>query len=152
MVTPAISPPLQRKHRPDFRILIILWILTVLFALRVVAQPLALVVPVLPEFRLWHGGAMPYPFLLVLQSAILLAMTGINLHAGRAGLPYRPRVGQGLMVFGAMYFSAMIGRLIVGQVFDTTPSWFDRPLPSLFHLVLASWLLIVSRLLGRARA
>ncbi len=152
MVTPAISPPLQRKQRPDRRILIILWVLTVLFALRVAAQPLALVVPVLPEFRLWHGGAMPYPLLLVLQLAILLIMIRINLHAGRTGLPYWPRVAKGLTVFGAMYFIAMLGRLIIGQLFDATPSWFDRPLPSLFHLVLASWLLIVSRLLGRARA
>jgi hypothetical protein len=46
-----------------------LWLLTGLFALRVVAQPAALVFDagVVPSFDSWHGGVLPYPLLLLTQ-------------------------------------------------------------------------------------
>ena len=50
-----------------------LWALTALFAIRVISQPLALVIDFrwLPRFESWHSGVMPYPLLVVAQLFIL---------------------------------------------------------------------------------
>jgi len=49
-----------------------LWLFLALFAVRVVAQPLSLVVhsAVLPPFESWHSGALPYGLLIASQVAI----------------------------------------------------------------------------------
>jgi hypothetical protein len=49
------------------------WLFLALFAVRVVAQPLSLVVhsAVLPPFESWHSGALPYGLLVASQVAIL---------------------------------------------------------------------------------
>ena len=53
-----------------------LWLLVLLFAFRVIAQPLALVVhhTLLPPFESWHSAALPYRVLLASQVAILAAL------------------------------------------------------------------------------
>jgi len=50
-----------------------LWLFLALFAVRVVAQPLSLVVhsAFLPPFESWHSGALPYGLLIASQVAIL---------------------------------------------------------------------------------
>jgi len=122
-----------------------LWALTALFVLRIAAQPLALVFPGLPDFDAWHGNTMPYPVLLVFQLAILAIMLVANLACTCGRLVPRPRLARGLSIFGVIYFVAMLIRLILGQSLEPAPAWFDRPLPTLFHLVLATWLLILAR-------
>lgn len=121
----------------------LLWALTGLFALRIVAQPLSLVVPALPTFDAWHGSTMPYPLLLAFQLVILAIMIGVNrkpLHSAT-----RPKLKRTLILLGQIYFVGMLVRLVLGQVLDPAPDWFNRPLPTLFHLVLATWLLITAR-------
>lgn len=125
-----------------------LWALTVLFVLRIAAQPLALVLPGLPDFDAWHGGTMPYPVLLAFQLAILAIMLAANRTCTRGRLMPRPRLARGLTVFGTLYFVAMLARLALGQSLAPAPAWFERPLPTLFHLVLATWLLILARRLS----
>ena len=53
----AMNSPASQRYAPW------LWLLLGLFALRVVAQPLALQVDtqLLPRFESWHGGLLPYP-------------------------------------------------------------------------------------------
>ena len=125
-----------------------LWALTALFVLRVAAQPLALILPGLPDFDAWHGGTMPYPVLLAFQLAILAIMLAANLACTRGRLLPRPRLARGLTLFGTFYFGAMLARLALGHSLDPVPAWFDRPVPTLFHLVLATWLLILARRLS----
>ncbi len=91
---------------------------------------------------------MPYPVLLAFQLAILAVMLTTNLACSHGRLAPRPRLARGLTVFGTLYFVAMLARLAVGQSLDPVPAWFDRPLPTLFHLVLAIWLLILARRLS----
>lgn len=125
-----------------------LWGLTLLFALRVVAQPLALFVPQLPPFDSWHGNAMPYPALLSFQLGTLAVMAVVN-HARMHGrLIARPGLARVLTVLGTVYFTAMLARLALGQTQALASTWFDRPLPTLFHLVLATWLLLLARQLS----
>ena len=125
-----------------------LWALTALFVLRIAAQPLALILPGLPDFDAWHGGTMPYPVLLPFQLAIPSIMLATNLACTPGRLMPRPRLARSLTVFGTLYFVAMLARLALGQSLDPVPAWFNRPLPTLFHLVLAAWLLILARRLS----
>jgi hypothetical protein len=130
-----------------------LWFLTILFLIRVVAQPLALVVdsPLLPRFEVWHSGALPYPLLVASQLVILAAMAwaAVRLSSGRVA-PSR-RTGLVLLWAGAVYFGTMLIRLIVGLVVPDPGRWFASLLPTLFHLVLASFLLVLARFHLHAR-
>jgi hypothetical protein len=124
-------------------------VLTTLFALRIAAQPLSLVIPGLPDFNAWHGGVMPYPLLLAFQLAVLAVMVATNRACAHGRLTSQPRLARGLTLFGTLYFVVMLIRLALGQSLDPAPAWFARPLPTLFHLVLAAWLLILARRLSR---
>lgn len=125
-----------------------LWVCTGLFALRVVAQPAALWVnvPLLPPFDAWHGNVLPYPLLLLSQFAILAIMVRT---ARRVGLeqwvPRRP-VGRLLVALGGIYAGTMMARLLLGLTVLREYAWFAKPLPTFFHLVLASFVLILGRL------
>lgn len=136
------------RSRPRDPLCLVLWGLTALFALRVAAQPLALIEPHLPAFDAWHGDVMPYPVLLASQLLILAFMVTLNRACMRGQLVLRPRLAQTLTVLGWLYFSAMLARLALGQVLNPAPAWFDRPLPTLFHLVLSVWLLLLARRLS----
>lgn len=126
------------------------WGLTALFLLRILAQPLADRIPALPPFDAWQGSRLPYPLLLASQLLILALMVWGNLRA--PALRAQPRLARALTIVGAAYFAAMIVRLGVGLVWDDAPVWFQRPLPALFHLVLASWVLLLARELGKPDA
>ncbi|MGH9255102.1 MAG: hypothetical protein ACRD3C_11085 [Vicinamibacterales bacterium] len=121
-----------------------LWLLTGLFALRVVAQPAALVLDagVLPPFDSWHGGVLPYPLLLLTQLFILgwLARTARRFGAGEVA-PSR-RIGRTALVFGGVYFAVMFLRLLLGATVLGHVRWFASPLPAFFHLVLATYVLL----------
>jgi hypothetical protein len=121
-----------------------LWLLTGLFALRVAAQPAALVASAawLPPFDSWHGGVLPYPVLLLSQVAILgwLGWTARQFGAG-AIAPSRP-MGYAAVAFGTVYFGVMLIRLLLGVTVLADVRWFASPLPAFFHLVLATYVLL----------
>lgn len=122
-----------------------LWVLTALFALRVVAQPAALVVehPLLPRFEAWHSATVPYPLLVGSQIGLLglMALTAWRFGTGRV-TPQR-RVARLALWGGAVYAGAMLARLFLGFTLLSESRWFASWLPTLFHLVLASFLLCV---------
>jgi hypothetical protein len=126
-----------------------------LFALRVAAQAAALVIGngadgVLPGFEAWHGGVLPYPLLLASQVLILawLVQQARRFSAGEVA-PNR-RVGTGALAFGAVYFVTMFVRLILGLTVLRGHRWFGAPLPALFHLVLATYVLLYGHFHARA--
>jgi hypothetical protein len=119
-----------------------LWVLTALFALRVVAQPLAPLSDALPRFEAWHSGALPYPMLVASQLLILAwtIRTAGRFSAGEV-VPDR-RLGIAALAFGDLYLTAMLLRLVLGATLFSDRRWFASPLPTVFHLVLAivpSW-------------
>lgn len=122
-----------------------LWGLTLLFGLRILAQPLSRLVPALPAFDAWHGGVLPYPALLISQLGIATAMVVVNVRLARGALVSRPRLGCWLALLGTLYFAVMLLRLALGQTVYAGSPWLDRPLPTLFHLVLATWVLLLAR-------
>lgn len=92
----------------------------------------------LPPMERWYSGLIPYPFLLASQLAIIALMVTISVQFTRGrGWFYRPRriLGLPLLVFGWAYLAAMLARaVLVG----------DRPIPIVFHWVLAAFLITVA--------
>jgi hypothetical protein len=119
------------------------WLLFGLFAFRVVAQPLSLIVHVgLPSFESWHSATLPYGVLLASQLLILLAMGWTNHRLGAGVLEPRRSIGVAAMAFGGIYFATMVARLVLGLTVLSQSRWFASPVPTMFHLVLAGWLLV----------
>lgn len=122
-----------------------LWLLTVLFALRVLGQFMQKVAPVawLPEFSRWHGSATPYWLLLVIQLVIVVMMArAISNFCSGVVVPRRKK-GKWLLALGAMYFASMAIRLTIGLVDPASSPWFQKTIPASFHLVLASFVLLI---------
>lgn len=120
----------------------LLGVLTALFGLRIVAQAIAPAIgpDILPSFAQWHSAMMPYPVLLAVQLAILVAMAAVTL-----SVPFktpRPRLGSALIAAGWVYLVVMAARLIVGVLDLTNLSWFDSAVPTAFHFMLAAFVLV----------
>jgi uncharacterized protein len=128
----------------------LLWILLLLFTLRVVGQ-LAVVLgfaPFLPPLDQWQSGLMPYPVLLMSQLAIIavLATVCIQFSRGR-GYFTRPRtwLATPLWVVGWIYASSMIIRYAIWMTIRPDQRWTGDLIPVVFHIVLASFLLCVAQ-------
>ena len=117
----------------------LLWALSALFLLRVLGQLLVAWFDVqwLPPMQRWYSGLIPYPVLLASQLLILALMATICVQfTRRRGWFYEPKrmLGTPLLVFGAIYLAVMVARAIfVG----------DRPIPIVFHWVLAAFVITV---------
>lgn len=120
----------------------VLWSLTSLFAFRVAAQLVQYASPVsvLPSFDAWQGSGLSYPVLLASQLVILILMISGANKVARGAQAVR-RVGVWLLALGGMYFVVMAARLVLGLAVLGHIAWFAKPLPTLFHLVLAGYLL-----------
>ena len=125
-----------------------LWLLTSLFLMRVVAQPLSrsVSIPGLPPFEAFQSGLVPYPLLLLSQVTILGVMAATAWSASTGRLAPRPRLARAMAKVGWIYAAAMLGRLFIGAFVLPESSFFARPVPTFFHLVLASFLIVCGRL------
>ena len=121
---------------------------SILFLLRVIAQLVQLIwsIPWLPDFSVWHSGALPYELLLTAQIAILFAMAIFLTRLFLGKVRYNPQLGHLIKRVAMIYFSLMLFRLIAGLTFLAHLHWFSSHLPAFFHLVLASFLFLVGQL------
>ena len=55
----------------------------------------------------------------------------------------RRKLGVWLLALGGIYFSVMLFRLISGFTFAANHHWLGAHIPSFFHIVLASFVLLV---------
>jgi len=122
------------------------WLLVALFAARVIAQPLSLVVSSLPTFESWHSAALPYSLLLVSQLVILAILAFATYRVSIGAVHPGRSFGASALSLGAVYFLVMIARLVLGLTVLSDIRWFASPLPTVFHLVLAGWLLLYGHL------
>jgi hypothetical protein len=118
----------------------LLWILLSLFACRVFGQLLvaAGLAPFLPPMDDWQSGLLPYPLLLASQIVILglLAMVCVQFSRGKGYLVRRrPWLATPLWTIGWIYALGMVVRYSLLR---------RDAIPVLFHLVLASFLLLVA--------
>ena len=121
-----------------------LWLLAAFFALRVIAQPLALVVDsrFLPRFESWYSGLIPYPVLVGVQLVILAWLLITASRVSRAVARPRPTFGTLLLGAAGVYVVTMLMRLLLGATVLREERWFASPVPTAFHLVLASYLFV----------
>lgn len=117
--------------------------LTGLFAARVAAQLVQLIAPQpwLPSFERFQGSDLPYPALLVAQLAILGTMTTVAWRAAAGALQRSGSLARFLRIAGWIYLAVMSMRLAVGLIAPNAGAWFAAPIPALFHLVLATFVL-----------
>lgn len=129
---------------------LLLCALTALFAFRVFVQLLQFVNPIaiLPGFVSWQSGALAYPLLLPIQLALLAAMIWVCYRLTGAKRKPVPTLSRHLAVIGAFYVVVMLGRLIGGQTVFADHFWMDAALPTVFHFVLAAFLLTVAAVLN----
>jgi hypothetical protein len=134
----AVNAKASRRYAPW------LWLLLGLFTIRVVAQPIALRVdtPLLPRFESWYSGVLPYPLLVLTQGVIMLWLTRTAWMFSTGAIVPRPRFGIVMMVLGGIYFVAMVMRLLLGATILSHERWFASPVPTVFHLVLATYVLL----------
>ena len=128
-------------------------VLAGLFVLRVAGQLVQAVyeVPFLPPFEAWQGMAMPYAALLSVQAAVIVVAAVVLRRVRADSMAPRRWKHLGCYVVGGVYFAAMAFRLAAGQTFLAEYDWFAKGLPAFFHLVLASFILLLGRYLhGRA--
>jgi hypothetical protein len=118
----------------------LLWILLTLFVLRVLGQLLVVngLAPFLPPLDEWQSGLLPYPVLLASQILLVgvLATVCVQFTRGK-GYFVRPHywLATPLWIVGWIYLVGMIVRYAA----------LRRDLiPVGFHIVLASFLLIVA--------
>lgn len=119
---------------------IVLSVLAVLFVLRVLSQLIQLrwSLPLLPDFAAWQSGAVSYQALLVAQGG-LIAFMALSIFAVVKGRRL-PNVGAVLCLLGCLYWAVMSFRAIAGFFELSQSSWFDQPLPTAFHFVIATFI------------
>ena len=118
----------------------LLWILLSLFALRVVGQLLVVagVAPFLPPMDDWQSGLLPYPSLLTSQIVILVLLTIVCLHFSRNDgyfVRHHTWLATPLWTAGWIYAIGMIVRYALLR---------RDAIPVVFHIMLASFLLVVA--------
>ena len=125
----------------------VLLILTGLFAFRVIAQLIQFVYPIdfLLPYAVWHSGALPYGLLVGIQGVILAACLRIVWGVFKGTLAPSRQKGKILFALGIIYLLGMCIRLIVGLTIVPDHYWFGATLPTVFHLVLASFLILYGR-------
>lgn len=119
----------------------VLWLLLALFVLRVLGQALVAFFDVgfLPPMTAWYSGLIPYEYLLPSQIAIVALMVKISVDfTRRSGFFYEAKkpFATAWLWFGYFYFAAMVARGVL--------IW-DRPIPIVFHWVLAAFVIAVGR-------
>lgn len=127
-----------------------LWVLLVLFALRVAGQALVAFADVswLPPMEQWQSGILPYPLLLIAQIAILALFAKVCLDVWRAeGYFASPQswFRRGASWFGYVYFAGMLVRYALHMHFYPQARWIGGTIPIAFHCVLACFIITFAR-------
>ncbi|NNE85585.1 MAG: hypothetical protein HKN28_16600 [Alphaproteobacteria bacterium] len=115
------------------------------FVLRVLAQLVQFYSDAawLPPFSAWAAGGLPYPVLIGLQIIIIAVAVDAIRKLARGALPAQRKWAYFLFGAGAVYFIIMALRLVAGLTILSEVPWFAATLPAIFHLVLASFLLVI---------
>jgi sterol desaturase/sphingolipid hydroxylase (fatty acid hydroxylase superfamily) len=94
----------------------------------------------LPPDAMWHAATVPYPMLAGVQLMMLAAMVLVSWRLHLIG--QRPRMAALILGIGIVYLGSMSTRFVIGAADIAPGSWFDKPISTPFHLVLAGWLLV----------
>ena len=131
------------------------WALTGLglaFLARVLGQAVQKWAPLsfLPPFDDFQGSGLPYPALLTAQIAILVTTVVVAVRMRRGKSLLTPRLVVPVTVAGVIYLAVMAVRLVLGLSVLSHSGWFSTWIPTVFHLVLASEVLLIGAYQRRA--
>ena len=138
------------------RFALIVAVLGIAFLGRVLGQVIQRWAPVdfLPDYERWQGSGIWYPALLGLQIAILVLFVVVIVRMNRGLKLLGPRWIKPIFVLGVLYFAIMGIRLLIGVLADvnvlgddsfTSANWFSTPIPPIFHLVLATGVMLICK-------
>ncbi len=120
--------PASALSRPRNGVTAALWVMLVLFILRVAGQFLIAVGlgDFLPPWGEWYSGLLPYPWLLASQIVIVLACGKVCLDFSR-GRGFFVRLsralGSGLVAFGSVYLLVMVIRYVMRMSLYSHERW-----------------------------
>jgi hypothetical protein len=126
-----------------------LWTLFALFAGRVAGQ-LAVALdaaPFLPPMDEWQSGLLPYPLLLAAQFVLIAGLGSVCVQFSRGRgyfVRFRNWLGTPLWIVGWIYAASMVVRYAVWMAIRPEKRWTGDLIPVVFHIVLASFLIIVA--------
>jgi len=122
-----------------------LYLLTGLFLFRISAQLIVAVVDVayLPAFEYWHSGTMPYELLLIFQCLIFFVMVKTAFSFSNNNISPNKIIGEVLLIMGMLYLVTMLLRIVLGLILFTDSRWFTNYIPTFFHIILATYVLLV---------
>ena len=92
---------------------------------------------------------MPYPLLVVSQLFILAWLTTTAWRVSHDTVKPNPKSGRLLLAIAGVYALTMLTRLILGATMLRDERWFASPVPTVFHLGLASYLFVYGHLHAR---
>ncbi len=120
-------------------------ILGVVFLGRVAGQFIQVVAPVefLPPLERWQGSNLPYPALFAAQVGILVLIAWVYRRVAAGRRVMSPRMAGPVIALGAVYFGVMAIRLVLGLTVMADIKWFASPIPTSFHLVLATTVMVI---------
>lgn len=144
---------MSNDKRADRAVGAVLWVLSVLFALRVLGQALVVSMDVswLPAVEHWESGLLPYPLLVTAQAAILVAQVAVGRQVWRGRgwfVRPRPRLAVWMRRFSYLYAGSMAARYAVAMALIPEWRWFGHTIPIVFHCLLAAWLFAYARVLS----
>jgi ornithine lipid hydroxylase len=139
------EPAMGRGVRPW------LWLLAVLYLLRVLAQAVQAVAPVgwLPPYEAWQGSGLPYGILLLAQVEFLIAIAAGLWAVHADAIQPAAWARRCCLIAGVAYFTAMALRLVLGLTLFSDVTWFAATLPTLGHLAMAGFLIVFGLYLRR---
>lgn len=122
----------------------LLYVLLALFIFRVLIQLIQFFgdLSFLPDFESWHSETIPYGWLLLSQGLIIAWVIAVILRIHRMQYRFNEKCALFLLWSGSLYFLVMLARLILSITILTSHPWFGATLPALFHLVLASIVIV----------
>lgn len=125
---------------------ILFWLLSILFALRVLGQVIQfwLPQPFLPAFEKFQGSSLVYPLLLSVQLVILGLMLRTSWRAQTGTFVNSRRSGRIWLWFGSIYMTGSLLRIGVGLTIPDAAPWFRAWIPAFFHVVLAGFVLTLA--------
>lgn len=125
------------------------WLIALLslFGFRVGAQLLQQIRPVtfLPAFEKWQSGTIPYWVLVISQVIIFFVCLRTVMKFMGGQVHPNQKFGKFCIILGGVYLFVMIFRFAVGLTIAPEHSWFGATIPTFFHMVLASFLLMVGQ-------
>lgn len=123
----------------------LLWVLSLLFAARVIAQAIQFVSQRtwLPHFAEFQGSNLPYWLLVAVQIIILFFMMHFADRVRQQSLHPTRSASCWLIGCGWIYLAGSLLRILIGLNLVDVPSWFTSWISAFFHLVLASYVLLL---------